>query len=881
MGKEKPVIYVLAFLGVFCFFLPTVQGTESSLCAFSITLDTVLEHDDGAFLWFHPRVAAIPQAGKEGSPAVIMTLQKHLQVSDFYSGLYTMRTDDLGKTWTGPTEIPELAWRDGPDGAILAVCDVTPGYHPLTGKVIAIGAQLHYHPDGSLFEGTERADQTAYALYDPKSEQWTGWRVLEMPEDPKFDFSRNACAQWLIEPDGNLLLPLYIGENAKEDFTVTVARCGFDGETLHYIEHGTELTVSGGRGLCEPSLVRFGERYFLTLRNDARGYVTSSSDGLHFDPIVPWQFDDDEELGSYNTQQHWLVHQDGLFLTYTRRGANNDHVFRHRAPLFIAQVNPDTLRVMRTTEAVLIPERGATLGNFGAAAINEQESWITVGEGVWDDAIRARGAKGALYAARVHWETPNTTVRFPYPVVPARLTLIDVDVNEVRTVTLTDGSAAEVQVLELVETRDPIRNAMRRAEVRVRISGEEAVFASGLYNRPVSVGGVLVDSPVTGGYNIGSGDDRWSLEKAVRLRLWPGDGPLTEPGTFVYPIEQVWHGSLTWFDNEPVDGGAEVSETVYYHSGIDIGGVEGRTRILAAADALVVSARGETLSGFTEDTPMKPRHDVVYLYDARGWFYRYSHFHTIDDAIQIGAYIPKGTFLGLVGKEGASGGWSHLHFEIKCRQPSGGWGTLTAHPLIREAYLREYQPVLLACARQRHLILPGETVMLTSANSWSASGEITSYVWQFTDGSTASGPQVEKTYDKPGRYEELLKITDAAGNVDHDFALVQVLEPGEPGRYAPGLHAAFYPTLNLKPGQAITFSVRAFRFTEGEERWNFGDGTPIVTTCSGQNKDPLAPDGYTFIEHTYEKPGDYIVSIQRSDTHDVPAYAHLHVKIVE
>jgi hypothetical protein len=54
-----------------------------------------------------------------------------------------MRTDDLGKTWAGPTEIPELAWRDGPKGSILAVCDVTPGYHPITGKVLAIGAQLY------------------------------------------------------------------------------------------------------------------------------------------------------------------------------------------------------------------------------------------------------------------------------------------------------------------------------------------------------------------------------------------------------------------------------------------------------------------------------------------------------------------------------------------------------------------------------------------------------------------------------------------------------------------------------------------------------------------------------------------------------------------
>lgn len=57
--------------------------------------------------------------------------------------------------------------------------------------------------------------------------------------------------------------------------------------------------------------------------------------------------------------------------------------------------------------------------------------------------------------------------------------------------------------------------------------------------------------------------------------------------------------------------------------------------------------------------------------DDRGWYYRYSHLFTIDDAIQPGARVRMGQRLGLLGKEGASGGWAHLHFGIKSRQPSG------------------------------------------------------------------------------------------------------------------------------------------------------------------------------------------------------------------
>jgi hypothetical protein len=58
---------------------------------------------------------------------------------------------------------------------------------------------------------------------------------------------------------------------------------------------------------------------------------------------------------------------------------------------------------------VLIPERGGEYGNFGASAMTDRESWVTVAEGVWNDDARRRGAKGALFVARVLWgeESPG------------------------------------------------------------------------------------------------------------------------------------------------------------------------------------------------------------------------------------------------------------------------------------------------------------------------------------------------------------------------------------------------------------------------------------------------------------------------------------------
>ena len=396
---------------------PLIAGADE--LEYQVSLETALEHDDGKFLWYHPRAAAVP--GDDG-PAVVMTLQQHLHVDDYYSGLFAMRRPTVDGDWSGPTAIPELAWRKEANDVTLSVADVTPGWHAPTQRLLAIGCQVPYSPNGAqIVSGLpSRQHQTAYAVHDPRTGAWSGWQILEMPADKKFELARNACAQWLVRPDGALLLPIYFGASAEGPWSVTVVECSFDGKLLRYVRHGNEFDLNVERGLVEPSIVYFCGRHFLTMRNDLRGYVSVSDDGLNFAPMKPWTFDDGKDLGSYNTQQHWLAHSDGLFLVYTRRGANNDHIIRHRAPLFMAKVDPQTLQVIRRTERIIIPERGGEFGNFGAAAISANESWITVSEGVWDAASRERGAKGATYVARIIWSKPNKLAPFPsIPLVPS------------------------------------------------------------------------------------------------------------------------------------------------------------------------------------------------------------------------------------------------------------------------------------------------------------------------------------------------------------------------------------------------------------------------------------------------------------------------------
>lgn len=383
------------------FFLATAQMLHAAEPPdYVVKLETVMTHDDGKFLWFHPRAAPIPGG-------VVMTLQKHLRVSDYYSGLHFMRRAGVDGAWSGPTLPPEIDWQPQPDGVTLSVADVTPGWHEQTQRLIAIGCRVRYSPRGKQLNDVKRAHQTVYAVFDPKRAKWTRWQVLELPGAAEFDFARNACAQWVIKEDGKLLVPLYIGKSAKDRFSSTVAECRFDGEKLVFERNGDVLRLDVPRGLYEPSLIASCGRYYLTLRNDVRGYVCVSDDGLHFSAPKPWTFDDGAELGSYNTQQHWLTHQDALYLVYTRRGASNDHIVRHRAPLFMARVDPEKLHVIRTSETIVIPERGAELGNFGCARINDHESWVTVSEGMFMKDSRKRGARGATFVARILWQHRN------------------------------------------------------------------------------------------------------------------------------------------------------------------------------------------------------------------------------------------------------------------------------------------------------------------------------------------------------------------------------------------------------------------------------------------------------------------------------------------
>jgi murein DD-endopeptidase MepM/ murein hydrolase activator NlpD len=334
--------------------------------------------------------------------------------------------------------------------------------------------------------------------------------------------------------------------------------------------------------------------------------------------------------------------------------------------------------------------------------------------------------------------------------------------------------------------------------------------------------------------------------------------------------------------NEPsyVDGGEKPGMTgnIYYHYGLDIGGAEGLVDVVAATDGLVVSRGTERLPGY-EGTPVAPRYDVVYLLDDRGWFYRYSHLHTIAATVKLGERVKMGDAIGLLGKEGGSGGWSHLHFDISGKQPSGKYGIIDGYAFLWEANLQERKPKLIAVARPHHFVSVGEKIVLDGSKSWSAAGKIIKHEWACTDGQTSTSEKFERTYAKPGIYSEILKITDGAGLVDYDFGFVDVVDREHPEQLPPSIHPAFAPTQGIKPGDTIKFLVRTFGTTDGEETWDFGDGSPKVNVHSDGNVNIHAKDGYAITTHKYERSGVYLASVERTDRRGFKAVGRLKVVV--
>ena len=140
---------------------------------------------------------------------------------------------------------------------------------------------------------------------------------------------------------------------------------------------------------------------------------------------------------------------------------------------------------------------------------------------------------------------------------------------------------------------------------------------------------------------------------------------------------------------------------------------------------------------------------------------------------------------------------------------------------------------------------------------------------------------VERTYKQPGSYSEILKVTDARGRIDYDFAMVQVIDKDRKEKFPPTIHASYAPTFGIRAGDPVMFKVRTFRADTGNELWDFGDGSEPVRVRSDGNSKPHDAKGYAETVHRFAKPGHYVVRVEGTGHAGAKAIAHLQVRVGE
>ncbi|HUU19936.1 MAG TPA: PKD domain-containing protein [Sedimentisphaerales bacterium] len=416
--------------------------------------------------------------------------------------------------------------------------------------------------------------------------------------------------------------------------------------------------------------------------------------------------------------------------------------------------------------------------------------------------------------------------------------IVCLDIDEEYPFKLKDGSEKVIRLISVREYRDNVLGQIRQADVNVRVNGKLMQLVCAPYTMPTEIDGIRIQVDTTSAW--------LPLPKRVQLSVWDANDTIVHTERLGFPIRdyllfsqgiqaynEVVH--LGWKDGCP--------EGVSFHHnyGIDFAGYEGKEQIISSTDGEVIR-----LSSNRE-------HIFVVIQDDDGLIWEYGHLDSISSEVKKGERISRGQKIGVLGKTGPSGNFSHLHLGTYLSKADLDAGRnnrrLNLYPWLIAAYQRQYPKTLYAIARPHQTVPTGEKVIFDASRSLSFGTRIVSYKWVFSDGQTINGVKAEKKFDEPGVYIATLWVKDEEGTQDVDFAKVKVFTESSPEGGIPTIFMTHTPTNNVLVDQPVLFRFW-LQGAEGKPiKVDFGDGTIIDHYAS-----------YSEVRHRFKSRGIHIVT---------------------
>lgn len=176
---------------------------------------------------------------------------------------------------------------------------------------------------------------------------------------------------------------------------------------------------------------------------------------------------------------------------------------------------------------------------------------------------------------------------------------------------------------------------------------------------------------------------------------------------------------------------------------------------------------------------------------------------------------------------------------------SGQWGVFDNAIMHVIATPFSSPPVAQAQALTPTVITVGGKITFDASGSHAVTGATLNESWNFGDNSVASGSKVTHLFKQAGRGFVTLTVTDARGAKAIAQVGVIIVEPAQqayvtasPTSAAVGASVSFDASKTTPPAD-LPVAVA----------WDFGDGSPLVTTSTPT------------VSHTYQKPGNYTVTV--------------------